>query len=318
MAGTPFEGKRLNNPDQLSVAYLALHGIPHGQLERVQAFITPYRAERDKRNMIMAGRLDTIFEPHGIRLDFNADVKPISMSQHGGAITERHILFALAKKLKTRYNSGKDLLNFLDNSFNLTAAGVVRDLLLSYGTPFYEYHLLGLLKSNFMDKFYIEAGAELPHVRDFIRLADETGAISAYAYLGDVKGSVTGDKKDNAFEDEYLDDLISWLSSAGFRALTFMPSRNTCAQLDRVMALCERHGLFQISGEDINSPFQGFVCNALADRRFSHLVTATWALIGHEKAATKNGDDGMFTNNTIAKMKTLSERIEYYAQIGRT
>jgi len=29
MAGTPFEGKCINNPDQASVAYLAMHGIPH-------------------------------------------------------------------------------------------------------------------------------------------------------------------------------------------------------------------------------------------------------------------------------------------------
>jgi hypothetical protein len=33
LAGTPFEGRRANNPDQDTVAYVALHGIPHSRLD---------------------------------------------------------------------------------------------------------------------------------------------------------------------------------------------------------------------------------------------------------------------------------------------
>ena len=31
--GTPLEGRRLNNPDQISVAYVTLHGIPHTMVD---------------------------------------------------------------------------------------------------------------------------------------------------------------------------------------------------------------------------------------------------------------------------------------------
>lgn len=71
---------------------------------------------------------------------------------------------------------------------------------------------------------------------------------------GDVGDSVTGDKKTQKFEDDYLDQLFDVIKELNFKAVTYMPSRNTMEQLRRVRALCERYGFFQISGEDINSP----------------------------------------------------------------
>ena len=316
-AGTPFEGRRLNNTDQLSVAYVAIHAIPHDKLDNVQKFMAPLREARNARSREMTVRLNELFAPYGIPLDFSSDVEPISSYRRGGSITERHIIFALAKKLTERFGEGEKLLRFLDEAFGLSAAGSVREKLGAAGVPFYEYHLLGFLKGGFSDKFYIDATDELPHITDILRLSEEIGAISAYAYLGDVKNSVTGDKKDREYEDGYLDELIEWLSSAGFRALTYMPARNTEEQLERVMSLCDRHGLFQISGEDINSPFQSFVCRALENPRYARLVSAAWALVGHEKAATGNPENGMFSKKTISSMGSLDERIDYFAAIGR-
>ena len=80
------------------------------------------------------------------------------------------------------------------------------------------------------------------------------------------------------------------------------------------MRLCDERGLFQISGEDINSPRQSFICKALAD--YPHLKTATYALIGHELAATEDLRDGMFTPETKAKYPVLSERVKVYAKRG--
>lgn len=83
------------------------------------------------------------------------------------------------------------------------------------------------------------------------------------------------------------------------------------------MKLCEANGLFQISGEDINSPRQKFVCEALSRAEFQHLITSTWALIGHELAATRCLEDGMFSQKTAAKYPNLSERVKSFAKIGQ-
>ena len=181
----------------------------------------------------------------------------------------------------------------------------------------YSYDLLGALKSDLVEKFYIDATAECPDIKEVIDFAREIGAISAYAYLGDVGSSVTGDKKSQKFEDDYLDELFDVIKELGFNAVTYMPSRNTMEQLKRLKQLCEKYDMFQISGEDINTPRQSFICTALRNEEFKNLIESTWALIGHEYMATQDKRKGLFSDETIAKYPDINERIKEYCKIGR-
>ena len=178
---------------------------------------------------------------------------------------------------------------------------------------FYPYDLLGVMKSSLIEHIYVDADDELLNIKDYINLTSMIGGISAYAYLGDVKESPTGDKKAQKFEDDYLNMLFDELESLGFNAVTYMPSRNTTEQLMRVMRLCREHGLFQISGEDINQPRQSFICEALSSPDFKHLKKATFALIGHAMSATENIDDSMFSPRN--KRHPLATRIDYYSSL---
>lgn len=316
MHGTILEGRRINNPDQLSVAYVALHGIPHQNIKLCEEFLAPYRAQRNLRNRAMTENLNRIMSQYGLKLDFDKDIMPISMSHDGGSITERHILFALSLKIINLCGKGKAVCEFLKDKLNITISSKIEGFLSDSLNPYYEYDLLGVLKSDLVSKFYIDADKECPTLADFTAFAKKAGGICAYAYLGDVGDSVTGDKKAQRFEDNYLDELFVLLRDAGFNAVTYMPSRNTIAQLDRIIKLCAKHSLFEISGEDINTPRQSFICQALAKEEFKHLSTSTYALIGHEKAASEVLEDGMFTEKTVRKMPSLQDRIKYFAQIG--
>ena len=129
--------------------------------------------------------------------------------------------------------------------------------------------------------------------------------------------SVTGDKRAQKFEDDYLDELVPYLKELGFKAITYMPSRNTRPQLDRVRALCEKYGLFQISGEDINSPRQSFVCKAQRDPAFRNLFDSTWALIAHEWRSTVDPQNGLFSAESVKKWPGLNERVGAFALLGR-
>ena len=148
--------------------------------------------------------------------------------------------------------------------------------------PFYEYDLLGILKSAFVPQIFIPATAECPTLPQMVALCKKVDAYLCYAYLGDVGDSVTGDKKAQKFEDDYLDELFACLQEQGVKAVTYMPTRNTEAQLTRLRKLCEDYGMFQISGEDINSPRQSFVIKAMENPMFANLIDATWTLIAHE------------------------------------
>lgn len=314
---TPLAGRRINNPDQISIAYMALHGIPHTQIQKVKDFFKPYMQKRNERNMQMVERLNTLFAPYGIRLDFDTDVLPLSLCHEGGSITERHILFALSHKLISLFTKGSQLVDFLSNTLRMQLPAKIQDLLQDENNPYYAYDLLGVLKSELVGQFYIDAVEECPDVRTVLALARDTGAISAYAYLGDVGNSVTGDKKTQKFEDDYIELLFDVLGELGFNAITYMPSRNSIQQLQRVMEMCREKGFFQISGEDINTPRQSFVCAAQRGEEFKHLIDATWALIGHEKAATHELSRAMFSEDTVQKYSDIQERIIKYKEIGK-
>ena len=316
-SNTPLKGKKINNPDQHSIAYVSLHGIPHTQIDRVKEYFSYYLSERNKRNRLMVDRLNKILEPFDIHIDFDRDVVPISMYYEGGSITERHILFALSNKLIKKYGKGENLVSFLKNVLKLNLTKRIENYLLDANNEFYTYDLLGALKAELVESFYIDATTECPDVREIVKFSKEIGAILAYAYLGDVGESVTGDKKSEKFEDEYLELLFEVLKELGFDAVTYMPSRNTSAQLKRVKSLCERYELFQISGEDINSPRQSFICEKLKDAEFRNLIDSTWTLIAHERLATEDKDRGMFSLKTIEKYPNLNERIKIYAELGK-
>ena len=85
---------RINNPDQDNHMYMAIHGIPHQNLDAFDDYLSVLRQRRNVRNRQMVEKINQRFAPHGIGLDFDRDVFPISKAAEGGTITERHLLYA--------------------------------------------------------------------------------------------------------------------------------------------------------------------------------------------------------------------------------
>ena len=279
MTGTRLEGRRTNNPDQVGISYMTIQSVPRDRIDLLDRFFAPFREARNQRNRAMAERINALLPETG--LDFDRDVLPLSMAAEGGGVTERHLMYALAKKLTAGFGRGEGLTAKLEE-MGLALSEKQKAQMLDGAYPFYEYDLLGILKSAFVPKIYIDAAGECPKLADVVRLCREADACLCYAYLGDVAESVTGDKKAQKFEDDYLEDVFRCLREEDVWAVTYMPTRNTPAQLERLRGLCVEHGMFQVSGEDINSPRQSFVIRAMEDPQFQNLIDATWRLIEHE------------------------------------
>ena len=279
MDGTRLEGRRTNNPDQVGVSYMTIQGVPHGKIDTLTQFFRPYQAARHRRNRKMLDRINALLP--GICLDYDRDVLPQSMAHEDGGVTERHLMYALAQKLVAQVGKGAAMVEKL-TQMGLSLSAKQEAQMLDTQYPFYEYDLLGILKSAFVPQIFIDATEECPKLQDMVRLCREVDAYLCYAYLGDVGDSVTGDKKAQKFEDDYLDDVFECLKEEGVKAVTYMPTRNTPAQLERLRGLCEQYGMFQISGEDINTPRQSFVIKAMENPMFQNLIDATWKLIEHE------------------------------------
>lgn len=319
MDGTLVEGRKTNNPDEPNISYIALHGIPRSQFPAVEKFLLPIhdaRIARDRKEVeLLNAKLAELGAP---QLDFDKDVVAISEAPRGGSITERHILYALSLKLIAQFGKGAALIDFVEQQMQIPMPGKIKELLLDLNNPHYAYDLLGIFKSALVPDFFILSGRdECLNVQTVVDFANAIGAIPAYAYLGDVGESPTGDKKAEKFEDDYLDELVPELTRIGFKAITYMPPRNTREQMLRLQKLCRDNQLMEISGVDINSSRQSFNCPILIESEFRHLADAAYALIAHEKLADQVPNLGMFHPENPKSFQTLEKRIAFYSDIGK-
>ena len=307
----------INNPDSPNLAYMVFHGVPSNRIEEVDAFLAPIRARRNERNRRETELMSDLLEAAGApRVEWSA-VESASLAAEGGGITERHILYAAGRSLMDWMQPGPPLRRFVEANLTGDLAPRLRSYLDDPDNPHYVYDLLGAMKGSFLSEFFVQPTEEecIP-VADAVGFANSIEAISAYAYLGDVGESPTGDKKAAKFEDDYLDELFEVIAGIGYRAVTYMPPRNTVEQLRRVQSLCSRHGLMEISGVDINSSRQVFTCPEVLEPDFRHLVDATWALIAHEKLAGVDPNLSIFSDRNPVN-GDLAARIARYAEFGR-
>lgn len=282
--GTRMAGRKLNNPDQAGIAYMAIHSVPDSGFARLQEVFGPLREKRNERNRKMVANINALMEPKGITLDFDKDVLPISQYANGGSVTERHLLCALSEKIIAKAGKEK-CAEFVENQLGIKLSEKQKGQLSDPLNPHFVYDLLGVMKAELVEKIYIPAAEECISFKDLVKLADEVGAILCYPYLGDITNSVTGDKKAAKFEDEFLDELFEMLKEESVHGVTYMPARNTKEQMTRLQNLCREYGMTEISGEDVNSSRQSMICKQLEDPQFKHLVDATWKLIEREKVS---------------------------------
>ncbi len=315
----PFADRKINNPDSPGLAYMTVQGVPKPARARARAFLAPIQERRNHRTRRMVEATNALLRRAGLReIDFERDVRGISKSAEGGSITERHLLAAVSESLIERHGKGPALIAALGADLGVAVSPKVVALLGDPGNEHYAFDLLGVLKSSFLDRVFIQPDEDecvpATAVVDFARLI---GAVPAYAYLGDVGESPTGDKKAEKFEDDYLEELFDELGRIGYRAVTYMPPRNTVEQLRRVQRLCAERGFMQISGVDINSSRQSFSCPEVLKDEFKHLVDTTWALIAHERLASVEAALDLFSAANPLAARGLEERIAVYAAAGR-
>lgn len=311
-----FADRKLNSPDARGMAYLTVQGIPASARERVAEFLRPVREARRARTLAMADRANEILVGLGLTpFDPEADMMARSQFATGGTVTERHLLAAMSSALIAGFGRGEALVAGL-SSMGISLPDAMRDQLGDESNPFLDYDLLGVLKAEYLDRIYTQPDEELVDAADVVALADEIGAIAMYPYLGDVTASVTGDKKAEHFEDAFLDELFDAIVAMGFRAVTYMPPRNTPEQLARIHALAVRHGLLEVSGVDINQPRQSFECPELRDPALAFLNEATWALVAHEAVADADRGLALLLPRRMTAAE-LDARVARYAPVGR-
>ncbi|NLN45214.1 MAG: PHP domain-containing protein, partial [Clostridiaceae bacterium] len=164
-AGTPIAGRRINNPDQEGVAYLAFHGVPASQIDAVDRFFRPVKAARGVRNRVKALRIDRLAREAGTSFDYDRDVLPLSEAARGGSVTERHLLYALGVQLMRSRPDRSSWSGLLRTLWGLNPGEKTVRRITDPGNPHVLYDLLGIFKSELLPSVYEPATDELVPVR---------------------------------------------------------------------------------------------------------------------------------------------------------
>ena len=154
LCGTPMAERRLNNPDQVGVAYMAIHSVPKSGFKRIDEVFAPLRERRNERNRKMLAKINELTAIPELALDFEKDVLPTSSYSEGGSVTERHLLYALSKKIVDVVGREKSA-DFVNNSLHIALSEKQKAQLSDKENPHFIYDLLGVLKANLVEKFYL-------------------------------------------------------------------------------------------------------------------------------------------------------------------
>lgn len=314
-----FASRKINNPDSFGFPYMTVQGIPKQHIEKAAEFLVPIRAERLKRSRAMTVSANAILHEAGFsEIDFDTDIYARSKYAEGGGITDRHLLAAMAEKIILKYGKGSLLVKGLKDKLDVKVSPKLAVMLNDPDNPHYLYDLLGILKTEFLPKIFIQPNEnECIPAEKVTAFAKSISAIPAYPYLGDVDESPTGDKKAEKFEDDYIEELFAEISRLGYQAVAYMPPRNTLGQLRKIRGLAGEWGFMEISGVDINSSRQSFNCPEVLREDSRHLLDTTWALIAHERLATVSERYALFSKKNPLASMDLAERITVYAGIGK-
>jgi hypothetical protein len=298
---------------------MTVQGIPAQFVGKAAEFLSPLREERLGRTRAMALSANAMLAEAGLpEMAFENDIYAMSKYVGGGGVTERHLLAAMAEKFIQKYGKGPGLPEALQAKTGILVPPKLAALLSDPDNPHYLYDLLGILKSELLPRIFIQPGEkECIPAEKVCTFAQSINAIPAYAYLGDVGESPTGDKKAEKFEDDFIDELFAEISRLGFRAVTYMPPRNTLTQLRKLRELSAEWGFMEISGVDINSSRQSFSCPEVLQDEFLHLVDSTWALIAHERLASIDPRYGLFSPHNPLSSLDLPARLKHYTDLGK-
>jgi len=295
----------INNPIQKNHAYITVYGVPVNSFKKINEFLINLREKRNIRNKKMTDIINENYKDDNIVLNYEKDILPLSKQKEGGSVTERHLLYALGLKLIKKFGKGQALIDFLvKKGYELNE---MQPFLLEKDNPYYEYDLLTVLKGK-LKTFYIAATDECADIKELVSFANNLGAITAFPYNG---------LSDNNTEEDDLVELFRQLKNIGINAVSYSPTKITKEQLVKISNLCNYYEFFEINGEVINSPRQKFDNLELTKKEFSHLTDSSWAIIGHEKMANLNINNGMFTEKAISRSPKLKDRIQLYAEIGK-
>ena len=254
-------------------------------------------------------------------IDFDRDVLPLSNYAMGGTVTERHLASALACRMLEVVGCGEKLVAFIKNELQLPLSAKVEGYLLDERqSPSPCTTCSAGSRATSSPGSTSTPPTSCPTVREALDLCErDRRHLRLRPIWATWATAVTGDKRAQKFEDDYpgrADPLYQ--AELGFRAVTYMPSRNTRAQLDPPARAVRKARPVpdQRRGHQLPAPvlrLRGPARSRLPPTSYE----ATWALIAHEWRSTESiRHNGLFSEKSIRRWPNLNDRVRAFAEFG--
>lgn len=307
------EGRQLSVFYEKDAGLVTLHGIPKSEIAPLDKELAKVRNARLARGRRMVERFNRRLKDYGISLNFDKDVKPLSLASEGGTLTERHILYAFAQKLVDKFGDADRIKKFITSDLGINIEEEYLNAVSDIESPYYAHDLVSCLR-NEARFFYVRAD-EIPDVKDVVAMAKRHGALIAYTYVGSAhRHYAEGEEKVITLEDGYLSEFIAYLGELGFDAVEYFPDDVPPQRAEYIAREAAANGMFVLPHCDVSSPRRRF---APAEKTQGPLTVNMWAVAGHERCAEINRDDGLNSQKSVAKNPDLGLRLGLYAEIAK-
>ena len=286
-----------------SVCRFAIHGISISKLLEYEKFLYRIRQERWLRNIKMTDRIHKILSIYGMYLDFEQDIVPFSKWIARGNITEKHLLYAAAKKIREKYKTGTEILSFLCRGIGADLSNLERKKVLNEENPFYLYDITDILEKSLLKHIYEPVSMyEVPSAKKMIPYLIKRGGIPSYIFEG---------------EKNVLHEMIDSLVKHGMQTISYVPHCGDVSYMWIVQTLCQKYSLIGIAENIIDHPQQLF-CEIEHDQKVRvDMDKIIWAIVGHENVVNVDVSQGLFSYEICRKYPCLKERLDLFEKIGR-
>ncbi|MBQ7408532.1 MAG: hypothetical protein IJW13_04585 [Clostridia bacterium] len=285
-----------------------------GEADKNNAFgplLEQFRKICIERVKLVCDKINSMLEKHGLYVDFNKEILPLTKCNKGGNVTLKHLYMAVGKKIIQKFGQGKAAADFIRSSLCCDIEEGEYNLLCDYNDPFYEYDLISALRNNFSN---LDSGILPPDLKDYVALCKNRAVIIAYQYdcqSNWIKNLAESDKLVSDFKA-----LLNKIQKEGFNAVCISAKNLSSNLLCRIVDIIKEKNMLAIFTEKTEYPRNHFEC-AVPKNAKPYIQACAYAILGNDICHKNDSSDGLFAEKGSIKSKDFNERLMIYSNIGK-
>lgn len=246
-----------------------------------------------------------------LSINFETDVASLVKDKKGATLTLKHLYQATSEKIIEKYGKGRKLAEFLRTTLCLDIEESSYNLLCDANNPFYIFDLISSLRNNFNG---VEAGLTPPSTEQYVKIANENGAIAVYEYDAPnnwLKNQTESDKTLAEF-----DKIVDKAKEEGFKAISISKHNLSDEMVEKFICHLEQKQMLVVFTEKTEYPRNHFEC-AAPKNSVNYIQDCAYAILGNEISIAVGASEGMFGEKNLLKCPDFEQRLQIFAQIGK-